>query len=164
MHSIGHILCMGHTVEYSMSCFNLLRLLNQAITTYMKYMSPICLLAVTFWCEEVSKFRVEIRFCGTSQDPSHTLITQPLASEWTLICHTTMRRNTINCLYSPGHMNLWCLEVVPVVYAKIARHSDIFNLGNILLKMMQYACVVDRLVWQSVMKINMSNSHFNLLE
>ncbi len=35
----------------------------------------------------------------------------------TLICHTTMRRNAINFLSIPGHMTLWCLEVVPVAYA-----------------------------------------------
>ncbi len=60
---IGHILCMGHTVKYSMSYFNLKRLLNQAMTTYMKYMLPIRLLAVTFWSEEISKFSVEMCFC-----------------------------------------------------------------------------------------------------
>ncbi len=27
----------------------------------------------------------------------------------TLICHTTMRRNSINFLYNPGHVTLWCL-------------------------------------------------------
>ncbi len=46
-----------------------------------------------------------------------TLITWPLASEQTLICHTTMHRNAINVLNIPGHVTLWCLEVVPVVYA-----------------------------------------------
>ncbi len=45
---IGHILCMGHTVEYSISCYYLERFLNQAMSTYMKYMLPIGLLAVTF--------------------------------------------------------------------------------------------------------------------
>ncbi len=35
----------------------------------------------------------------------------------TLICQATMRRNVINFLYNPGHVTLWCLEVVPVVYA-----------------------------------------------
>ncbi len=30
------------------------------------------------------------------------------------ICHTTIRRNSINFLYNPGHVTLWCLEVVPV--------------------------------------------------
>ncbi len=59
---IGHILCMDHTVEYSMLCYDLKRLLNQAMSTYMKYTLPIGFLAVTFWCEEVSKFGVEMRF------------------------------------------------------------------------------------------------------
>ncbi len=44
-----------------------------------------------------------------------TLITWPLTSEWTsLICHTTMRRHSINFLYNPGHVILRCLEVVTV--------------------------------------------------
>ncbi len=37
----------------------------------------------------------------------------------TLICHTTMRRNSINFLYNAGYMTLWCLEVVPVVYTRV---------------------------------------------
>ncbi len=45
---IGHILCTGQTVEYSMSCYDLERLLNQSMSTYMKYTLPIGLLAVTF--------------------------------------------------------------------------------------------------------------------
>ncbi len=44
----GHILCTGQTVECSMSCSKLDRLLNQAMSTYMKYMLPFGLLAVTF--------------------------------------------------------------------------------------------------------------------
>ncbi len=48
----------------------------------------------------------------------HTLITWPLASEWTLICHTTMCRNFINFPYNPDHMILWCLEVVRVANAR----------------------------------------------
>ncbi len=35
------------------------------------------------------------------------------------ICHTTMCRNFINFLYNPGHVTLWCLEVVLVVYARV---------------------------------------------
>ncbi len=38
----------------------------------------------------------------------------------TLICHTTMRRHSINFLYNPGHMTIWCLEVVLVVYAGVS--------------------------------------------
>ncbi len=37
----------------------------------------------------------------------------------TPICHTIMCRDPINFLYNPGHMTLWCLEVVPVVYARV---------------------------------------------
>ncbi len=37
----------------------------------------------------------------------------------TLICHTTIGRNSINFLYNPGHVTLCCLEVVPVVYARV---------------------------------------------
>ncbi len=29
--------------------------------------------------------------------------------------------NAINFLYNPGHVTLWCLEVVPVVYARVLR-------------------------------------------
>ncbi len=35
----------------------------------------------------------------------------------TFICHTTVHRNVINVLYIPGHVMLWCVKVVPVVYA-----------------------------------------------
>ncbi len=38
----------------------------------------------------------------------------------TLICHTIMRRNSINLLYNPGHMTLRYLEVVPV-YARVTQ-------------------------------------------
>ncbi len=43
------------------------------------------------------------------------------SSKWvdTLICHTTMHRNAINFLYNPCHITLWCLEVVPLVYARV---------------------------------------------
>ncbi len=37
----------------------------------------------------------------------------------TLICHTTICRDSINFLYNPDHMTLWCLEVVPVFYAGV---------------------------------------------
>ncbi len=37
----------------------------------------------------------------------------------TLICHTTMCRHSINFLYNSCHVTLWCLEVVPVVYARV---------------------------------------------
>ncbi len=35
----------------------------------------------------------------------------------TLICHTTMHRNAINFLCIPGHVILWCVEVVPMANA-----------------------------------------------
>ncbi len=59
---IGHILCPGQTVESRMSCSNLDRLWNQAMSTNMKYMLRMGFLAVTSGCEEVSKFGVEMRF------------------------------------------------------------------------------------------------------
>ncbi len=37
----------------------------------------------------------------------------------TLIWHTTMCRNSINFLYNPGHVTLWYLEVVSVIYARV---------------------------------------------
>ncbi len=37
----------------------------------------------------------------------------------TLICHTTMCRNPINfIIYNPGHVTLWCVEVVLVANAR----------------------------------------------
>ncbi len=45
----------------------------------------------------------------------------------TLICHTTMRKNAINFLYNPGHVTLWCLEVVPVVYARVILWRWVMN-------------------------------------
>ncbi len=87
---------MGQTVECSMSCSNLDRLWNQAMSTCMKYMLRMGFLAVTFWCEEVHR------------NHKHR------ASKRTLICHATMLRNTIDFGYNSGHVGLWCLEVVPV--------------------------------------------------
>ncbi len=57
---------------------------------------------------------------------SHTLITWPLASKWTLICLTTMRRNVINFLHNTGYVTLWCLKVVLVVYAWVIYYWNIF--------------------------------------
>ncbi len=37
----------------------------------------------------------------------------------TLICHTKMRRNSINFLYNPGQVIIWCLEIVPEVSARV---------------------------------------------
>ncbi len=31
----------------------------------------------------------------------------------TLLCNATMRKNTFNFLYIPGHVTLWCLEIIP---------------------------------------------------
>ncbi len=36
----------------------------------------------------------------------------------TLICHTTMCRNSINFLYNSGQVTLWCVEVGPVANAR----------------------------------------------
>ncbi len=61
------------------------------------------------------------------QPKYHTLITWPSKRVDTLICDTTMRRHSINFLYNPGHVILWCLEVVPVTNARepkyVLRHS-----------------------------------------
>ncbi len=56
---------------------------------------------------------------------NHNLITWTLASDQTLICHTTMCRNAINLLYIPGHVTRWCLEAIPVVFA-----SDVIPWNN----------------------------------
>ncbi len=42
----------------------------------------------------------------------------------TLICHTTMRRGPRHFLYNPGHMPLWWLQVVPVLYSSHAIPHD----------------------------------------
>ncbi len=57
-----------------------------------------------------------IRVCICSD---HNPIMWPLASEWKIICHTTMCRSSNDFLYNPGHRTLWYLEVVPVVYARV---------------------------------------------
>ncbi len=44
----------------------------------------------------------------------------------TLIFHTTMCRNFINFLYFPGHVTLWSLKVVQVVYARVMWYSTQF--------------------------------------
>ncbi len=46
---------------------------------------------------------------------------------WMFSLHTSgwlsqtvrIHRNAINFLYNPGHMTLWCLEVVQVIYARV---------------------------------------------
>ncbi len=55
---------------------------------------------------------------GVSNIPHSNHVT---SSKWvdTLIYHTTMCRNSTNLLYNPGHMTIWCLEVVLVVYARV---------------------------------------------
>ncbi len=118
---IGHILCTGQTVKYSISCYDLDRLWYQDMSIYMKYMLPICFLAVTFWCEEVSKFGVEMRFFSVFNNIAVSLHQMCSKRENTLICHVTMCRNTIDFGYNSGHVALWCLEVVPVLYARSSR-------------------------------------------
>ncbi len=65
---------------------------------------------------------------------------------YTLICHTTIgttiRRNNINFLCNPGHVTLWCMEVVPVVYARVG-----------LCKVIHFAC----LIW-SISKLKQPSS------
>ncbi len=41
----------------------------------------------------------------------------------TLICHTTLCRNYINFLYNPSHVTLGCVEVGPMVYARVKWHN-----------------------------------------
>ncbi len=57
----------------------------------------------------------------TMEPTIHTLITWPSSSEGVdiLICHTTVCRNAINFQYNHGHVTLWCLEVVPLVYVRM---------------------------------------------
>ncbi len=50
-------------------------------------------------------------------DNIHTLITWHLASQLTLSYVTPQCVGILYTLYNPGHVNLWCLQVVPVVYA-----------------------------------------------
>ncbi len=73
-----------------------------------------------------------------------------------------MRRNTINFLYNSGHIVFLCLDVVPVEYARVFTHER--AISSKVHKMFQYACTVAHVVWQSVMKVNMTKSHFNLLQ
>ncbi len=55
--------------------------------------------------------------CLDDFDPHFNHVTSSKQAD-TLICHTTMHRNSINFLYNPGHVSLWCLEVVPVANAR----------------------------------------------
>ncbi len=54
--------------------------------------------------------------------------------EDTLICHITMHRNAINFLYIPGHVTIWCLEVVHMADA-----GDVVPRKN----MSELACVIN---------------------
>ncbi len=55
-----------------------------------------------------------------------------------IICHTTMHRNYINYLYGPGHVTLWCLELVLVVYAIVSQFG--FARRNITDELMEVWC------------------------
>ncbi len=131
------------------------------MSTYMKYTLPIGLLAVAFWCEEVSKFGIEMRFFIVFDNMAaslHRNLKCGSKRENTLICHTTMHRNTIDFGYNSSYVALWCLEAVPVVYARVFTYAERVH------KMMQYACAVDHVVLQGAMKVNMVKLHFNLLQ
>ncbi len=54
------------------------------------------------------------------------------SSKWvnTLICHTTMCRNAINFLYNIDHVTLWCLEVLPVVYARVLWWGSSYKINH----------------------------------
>ncbi len=133
----GHILCTCHTVKYSMSCYYLKRLLNQVSSTYMKYTLPIDLLAVTFWSEEVSKFRGEVHFFIVFDN---------------IICYATMCRNTIDFGYNSSHVALWCLEVVPVVYARVFMYAE-WVIYSKVHKWMQYALTLHGFIYKQYQMI-----------
>ncbi len=73
----------------------------------------------------------------------------------TLICHATMCRNAINILYIPGHMTLWQMEVIPVVYT-----SDVVSWKNanmLVCDWLNHQCVFNVLlttVFLYIYKIN----------
>ncbi len=64
-----------------------------------------------------------------------------------------MCRNTINFLYKSGHMVLWCLKLVPGVCARLVRSST-----------MEISCLKWCNMHAQLTKINMTKSHFNLLQ
>ncbi len=78
------------------------------MSTYMKYMLRMGFLAITSGSEEVSKFGVEMRFFIVFDNIAVSLHCnlKRWASERTLICHATIRRNTIDFGYNSGHMAL----------------------------------------------------------
>ncbi len=74
-----------------------------------------------------------------------------------------MCRNTIDFGFNSSDIALWCLEVVPVVYARVFTYAE-RAISSKVHKMMQYTCTVDHMVLQRAMKVNMMKSHFNLLQ
>ncbi len=72
---------------------------------------------------------------------------------YTLICHNTMHRNSINFQYNSGHVTLWCLEVVPVVYPWVEWHMWSWKVGQgynwmIISKIKVYLLVLVVWGWQ----------------
>ncbi len=106
-----HVSCQHHLYQSGVTQWVDLTKLLQTSTT-LRPASAVCL-----WPHHTShithlKGNMKPQYFLSSMD---ILIMWPLASEGdTLICHTTMCRNSIKFLYSPGHVTLWCLEVVPV--------------------------------------------------
>ncbi len=73
--------------------------------------------------------KIFIKHTASSYNPKcticlHALITWPLASEQTLICHITMHWNLINFFYNPGHVTLWCVEVGPMANFRESSTQD----------------------------------------
>ncbi len=60
-----------------------------------------------------------------------------------MTCHTliTMRKNANHVLHIPGHVTLWCLEVVPVAYT-----SDVIPRQNMIELACMHASIMDIVV------------------
>ncbi len=57
-----------------------------------------------------------------------------------------MRRNAINVRYNPGHVTLWCIEVVPVVYAKVALSCSSIASWAWMLNILTNMCILGYVV------------------
>ncbi len=80
----------------------------------------------------VNMFVCSTYFCrsrGITTIQGHSFICYMLFPS--LICHFTMCWNLINFLYNQGHVIIWCLEVVPVVYIRVVIHRKIIYLVNL---------------------------------
>ncbi len=86
-------------------------------TTYqLSYPSPLLVARIVYYLLNVlpGLMCFQSSFSGLLTHSNHVTSSKQVD---TLICHTTICRNAINVLYIPGHVTLWCLEVVPMVYA-----------------------------------------------